>query len=703
MPRRPSRAWRALAFVLAGALADGVLAQAVTWPAASAPCNGTLQACLDAQPPGFLVLIDSDAPANVVTLPATELVLSKSVYLTAAPGRKPRFPPGVSIAAGSLPAGSEIVLEGLTLRGGGEVRVVGSHATGRVSVAVRRMRFEHLGVDGGGVSATQTGGGELRLQVRDNDYLRTGGPGNFAFILARQGIVTGNVAFNRISIPDDVSSAYGIVVGNEQTGLYDVIVASNEIHGSFAFGAICGVIGQSIPPPGPEPPVVSGLRILSNVVRPAIRGQGNGVCGFSGEVPLFLSIANNTLIDLNTAIVLVTRPFTPPPSPGLITGQIANNLVAYNAVGVNLGAGASSVSNQLNLLFGNGSNGTGGFSPGTATVFANPQLTSRERPYLAPGSPAIDAGNVNFVPAPSVWPRLDADGLRRTIGSAPDIGAYESGDAVFQVVATTANTGPNYVVLDHPSTNGQSLARVFATRNYSLGAVTHARPFGVWWTGSPDLRMSVFNQDLAAMAVGTGFNLFVPGAQMPVGSGPPRDANVFLHRAGAPASGSTLLDDPSVNLRPEQIVLVAQNWNPQDPPPSSGIYNNREVTLQIFADERWRVAAADGGLLPVGAAFNVYAQPPSPNAFMQPATPMTGSAVVLDHPWLNGFPCARPQVTSVFADSSAYDLEYSAVQGRWRIFRNAPGAWPAGTRFHVLVSPRQVFECAGPLFRDGFE
>lgn len=694
----PALPVRLVATLAAAAFAASVHAQSVTWPAAAPPCNGTLQACINAQPPGFLVLVDSDAPTNVVTAPATSLVLSKTVYLYPAPGRKPRFPPGLSIVASALPAGSEVEVEGFTLRDGGEVRIVGNHASGRVSLTVRRMRFEHLGVFGGGVSAEQLAAGELRIQVRDNDYLRTGGAGNFAFVGTTAGQLNGEIAFNRVSIPDGDTSAYGIAVGASDTGSFDLTVAGNEIHGSFVFGALCAIAGPSAPVKLMSPTA----RLQSNVVRPAIRGRGTGVCAFAGENPLLAEIANNTLIDLGTAIALVPRPFSTPASPQPIIGHFANNLIAWNATGVVQSPVAAAVTNQHNLFFGNGSNGSG-FTPGILTLFANPQLTSRERPYLAPGSPAINGGNINFVPAPSVWPRLDADGLRRTIGSAPDIGAYESGDAHFGAVAGSTNTSNNYFVLDHPSTNGQNLARVFATPNFELGGSVNAGPFGTWWIIG-DARMSIFNQNVSApMAAGVGFNTFVPGPQSPVGSGPPRDANVFVHRAGSPASPSTMLDDSSVNLRPEQIVLVTQNWNPQDPPASIGVYNNRHVTLEIYADERWRVVNANGDPIPAGAAFNVYAQPPSPNAFVQPASPMTGSRIVLDHRWLNGYPCARFQVSSVFADAVGFDVDYQAPTGRWEIFRQGPGVWPPGARFHVLVSPRQVFECAGPLFRDGFE
>jgi hypothetical protein len=57
----------------------------------------------------------------------------------------------------------------------------------------------------------------------------------------------------------------------------------------------------------------------------------------------------------------------------------------------------------------------------------------------------------------------------------------------------------------------------------------------------------------------------------------------------------------------------------------------------------------------------------------------------------------------VVAGAVGFDVDYQVPTGRWEIFRQGPGTWPPGARFHVLVSPRQVFECAGPLFRDGFE
>lgn len=695
----PALPVRLAATLAAAAFAGSVHAQSVTWPAAAPPCNGTLQACIDAQPSGFQVLIDSDAPTNVVPAGNTALRIDdKSLVLAPAAGRRPLFPNGLEIVVQANAPGRDVAISGLTLRNGGRVRVFADHANGAVDVAIERMRFEHLATFGEGIEVNQNAGGLLRIRVRDNDYLRTGGPGLFAFVRATAGQINGEIAFNRVSIPDGDTSAYGLAVGASDTGSFDLTVAGNEIHGSFAFGALCAIAAPSTSLKLPLPAV----RWLSNVVRPAVRGRGTGLCAFAGEAPLHAEIVNNTLIDLETAIRLVPRPFTPPASPAPITGLFANNLIAWNGTGVVQAPVAAAVTNQHNLFFGNGSNGSG-FTAGILTLFANPQLTSRERPYLGPGSPAINAGNINVVPTPSIWPRLDADGLRRTIGSAPDIGAYESGDAHFGAVAGGSNLSGNYFVLDHPSTNGQSLARVFATPNPELGGTVNTGPFGVWWIIG-DARMSIFNQNTAApMAAGVGFNAFVPGAQAPVGSGPPRDANVFVHRAGSPASASTMLDDSSVNGRPGHIVLATQNWNPQDPPASIGVYNNRHVTLEIFAGERWRVVNTNGDAIPVGAAFNVYAQPPSPNAFVQPASPMVGSRIVLDHRWLNGNPCARFQVTSVFADAVGFDVDYQVPTGRWAIFRQGPGTWPPGARFHVLVSPRQVFECAGPLFRDGFE
>ena len=149
-------------------------------------------------------------------------------------------------------------------------------------------------------------------------------------------------------------------------------------------------------------------------------------------------------------------------------------------------------------------------------------------------------------------------------------------------------------------------------------------------------------------------------------------------------------------------MLVTQNWNPQDVPASSGVYNNSIVTLQYFADQRWRIANVSGNSLPNGAAFNVYAQPPSPSAFhhVVEAGNRIGTGTLISHPLIDGISCARIQVTSIFG-AGEYDVYYDTARSRWTIF--GVSSMPLGSRFNVLFSPRQIFDCSYPMFANGFE
>lgn len=181
---------------------------------------------------------------------------------------------------------------------------------GTAQFSAERLRFEHLGVAGAGFEVTHSGAGTLRLRIRDNDYLRTGGSGIFAGLTATAGRLEGEVAFNRIALPDDSSSAYGILAAVGETGHFDLTIAANRLHSSFAYGAICAVSSSS----APSPPA-STIRITSNTVRPHQTGAGVGICVFAGEAPITAQISNNTLIDLGLAILLRPRPFSPSSTP----------------------------------------------------------------------------------------------------------------------------------------------------------------------------------------------------------------------------------------------------------------------------------------------------------------------------------------------------------------------------------------------------
>ncbi|HWT17263.1 MAG TPA: choice-of-anchor Q domain-containing protein, partial [Patescibacteria group bacterium] len=649
---------------LIAALSGNVAGQGFIWPSGAAPCNGTLQQCVSGVIDNAMISIDTNAPTNVVDAPNADLLIARSLILRAAPGRRPVFPAGVGIVVNAGNA-INVAIEGLVLRQGADIEVHAGTVLGTTSVSVERMRFEHLGVAGGGVSIENTGGSALQIRVRDNDYLRTGGAGNFSFVEASSGTIAGEIAFNRIDIPDGTSSAYGIIVGTTSTAsAVDLVVAANRIRGSFLYGAICMAGGA----PEPGKLFTSRLSLLSNVMTPAVRGQGTGICLFAGDHYVETDVINNTLVDLGTGLRVTTAPFGPtPPVINQVFGRFDNNLFAHNGTAVFATAEASALDNASNLFFGNGSLGSG-FVPDPSTDYDDPRLFSRSAPYLLANSPAIGAGSNTSWPGPARWPSLDADGLRRVKGTRIDIGAHEYGDGWFDALATASTAQGNTLILDHPTTNAAPSARVFATPNFDLGSVDFNAPPGVYWLNA-NAQWRIFSEDISIMPLGAGFNVFSPAP--PNVSGAFSDIGLFLQRL--PASGvtnsSTLLDHPSTNDRQDAVLMVAQNWNPQDPPASTGVYNNSHVTLQYFADDRWRIANVSGNPMPNGAAFNVYAQPPSPSAFTHTAQPgnITGSSTVLSHPLIDGKPCAKLMVTSYFGNGM-FDVDYSPARQRWLIY-----------------------------------
>ena len=80
--------------------------------------------------------------------------------------------------------------------------------------------------------------------------------------------------------------------------------------------------------------------------------------------------------------------------------------------------------------------------------------------------------------------------------------------------------------------------------------------------------------------------------------------------------------------------------------------------------------------------------------------------MVLDHPLLNGIPCAAAQVTQGVSPASpgpvgGFDLDYGLVDGRWGIY--SPTPWPADTTFNVVVDPAQVSACTDRIFATDFD
>jgi hypothetical protein len=690
-PRIATRA--SIAAIAALMLSASAQAASFTWPDTTAPCNTTLQACIDGVASPSILFIATNDVTNTGAV-SQSIRLQRSMFLRAAEGFRPVFPVGVGIISSPTSA-IDVGIVGLTLRDA-YVRLLPS-AGG--SFYVEQMQLigngSNSGIDFEALGASPT---SVYLRVHDNEYLRRGAAGNFLSVATGAATISGEVSFNRVSIPDTGSSAYGMIFGASGSGSFNLTVANNEIRSGFAFGGICAL---SNAPTGT--PTASSIRIHGNVFVPLRIGSGTAICVFGGEGAIDARITHNTIVGFGNAISLVTRPFSPPASVQPISGFVIGNLLAHNNTALRRDGIAAipgdAVTNGQNLFFDNNVD-FGGTSPATAgsgTVTSDPLLYSLQYPYLKTGSPAI--GNGNGLAVPPGFPLLDTDGSRRFKntpgGGSIDIGAYEFGDNWFNTRANGSNNSSNTLLLPHPSLDGAQSARALVTPNFSLGSIPNNVPFGVYYNTSSML-WSVFNQSTTTpIPTGAGYSAFTPAP----GTG------LFLHQLASigPTLSETLLDNTAVNGLIDQIVVTTANWNPAT---STGVYNNHNVNVAYNSgDERWRIGNADGVALPNSAAFNVYAQPSSVSAFrhtVSAGNSPTVNSTVIDNPRLNGFRCAELMVTPLasFGDRR-FDVFYSNSSQRWQIFSSS--TLPDGTQFNVIFSPRQIAECGRPIFESSFE
>jgi Big-like domain-containing protein len=164
----------------------------------------------------------------------------------------------------------------------------------------------------------------------------------------------------------------------------------------------------------------------------------------------------------------------------------------------------------------------------------------------------------------------------------------------FVHTATLANSGFNSSEIDDPELNGNPDAILFIMPYFNPNSVDVPNPIGVWYFATTG-RWNIFLQD-AAMTIPDGSSYFVMLANTA--------SNAYVHVASVSnqnVSGSTILDHPELNDRPNALVTVTQNWNPAG---SSGVFNDANYGV-AYDGLNWLIFNQDGTPIPDGAAFNV--------------------------------------------------------------------------------------------------
>jgi hypothetical protein len=661
------------------------LATSYNWPDVAPPCSAsvTLQQCLNA--------VGSNDTVNVITSATLNegavLTINKPLTLRAAPGYHPVLAAGTSILASYTPAAGtswSLTIEGFTLLDGAVGVRVGE---GNANVLLRRFDITNLGQSsigpsGGpnaGLGVSNQGTGTLVYEVAGNrvrtEIANVSQPPGVSAVSSSTGPLNGRIHDNRLSA-GGVQAMNGIVVfpqGASTTRIYANQIGGNVGTGIFVF-------------PG-NANVTHLFDAVSNTVTCSGPGFPTGIFPVRPDGgSMALQFFNNTITGCYGGISVSNAS-----SSGALSGRIANNLIAYNNYGLGLSGLEANLSNDHNLLFGNINNN---YIPGPGTITSDPLL--RRGKYdarLTAGSPAIDAADStslrNLLSA-DVIGEIDADGLRRFKGAASfaDIGAFEYGDVSF---GQRASNNSSFVLLDNGALSGNVNARPQVTTSREVesyqtsGSLYHVR----FDYGAPNYYL--YTEGGVLHYANSGFNVFAPAG----GDG----ALLHTTTAGSVSAGTSIIDDAYLNGHPERIVLAHHRA-------SGTVPSINDAISAGYLISKWVLQRNNGGSMPIGAEFHVYAQDPSLNAFFW-STPEVGdtSYTVLDTPIINDEPCAQ-----IYAQQSGTlnphptQLRYVSALKRWRIENADNVLLPNATSFNVVVDEAATAACRyDHIFHDEFQ
>lgn len=178
--------------------------------------------------------------------------------------------------------------------------------------------------------------------------------------------------------------------------------------------------------------------------------------------------------------------------------------------------------------------------------------------------------------------------------------ASEAGaqSAVFDHVATAANTSGRRTYISHPLIDGRPEAVFFVTHHWNppgQAGVYNDHSIGVVYVGLSGQRWAITNRDGAAMPIGAAFTVWIPRAGT-TGSFSFRHtttaANTFANR--------TRIDHPAMNGNPGLYVNVTPVFESEEPDAEFGTW------YEGSGADRWTIFRQSSlATMPLGLEFNV--------------------------------------------------------------------------------------------------
>ena len=662
-----------VAFALAVLFCADARGNALYWPA-SAPCDATLQACIDAANANDVVYVQTSATIN----PGPYLYVTKPMSLLAKAGFRPVLAAGSTISAHYTPAAGtnwSLAIEGFTLLDG---MVIVQANEGNATVTLRDLDITTLNAVStftSGIGLRNSGTGTLNFEVADNRIhiaINNVSEPPGTYVDSASGF-SGSIHDNRIT-SSGTQGTRGIALFPGATS--SVGVYANQISGTLGYGITEFPYNSS---------AAATLFAVSNAISCAAP-SGSGLALVTAASGTFdAQLFNNTVVGCNYGFGVSNT--------GALSGRLANNLFAYNAIGVQIPvANAAGFTNDHNLVFANANNY---YTPGAGTITSDPLLRRGiADARLSSGSPAIDAADsvsLHELLNNTGSPEIDADGLRRFKGtSLADIGAFEFGD--FSLTQRNVSSASSASTIDGAALNGLVNARPQLTPTRmaeSYQATSNDHYTGFDYVSS---HYRIRDEDSAVFTARSAFNVFAPAP------GP----GVLLHSsiAGTNVFGfGTQINDAYLNDQPNRIVLATHREGTAFDHPFSATYS---------LGNRWYLFESDAvSDFPNGLDFHIYAQDPSINAFRWIA-PEGGATTytVLDQLVINGEPCAQIYATPGYSGLNPHpvELRYASALRRWLIENIDAATLPAGQDFYVVVDEAATIACHYEhIFHDEFE
>lgn len=659
------------------------MALGANWPGGPAPCNTTLQACVDGSPEFETIYVNTNN-----TIDET-IATTKAVSLIAGNGYKPVFANGRHIEMTSTASSYRtVIIEGLTLTRG---RIAYNHqagATADVNLIIRKNTILGNSFTNETIRVLNqsTQNVDLKLDYNQLRYERTGIDTSVRGAIALRagftngssatGTVTGRIYGNTITTNGPSSIGIGIF-GYSDTSI-ELDIAGNEITG----GNTGGVYAYRIFGSGS-----TDLNIANNAFYQFSNGETfKGVYLDVFDGTLYADIVNNTTLQAFDGFRFNQA------TGASLNVDLYNNIMAFGSAAVYTDSDTT-LNNDYNLLYMNSFNDAD-FTPGTNHIATNPMVMGMHNARLRPDSPAIEAGNGLYLLLVGATPFVDADGTIRikkgddSVGSPlVDMGAYETGDLFFTHLAESS--GSHISTIDHDGLNDQaSLDDVHITANWNppgSPGVYNDENEGIYYASG---FWRVFNEGLGDINLGAAFNVHKYASS----------SNTFEHQVTSSGNNNTVIDHSSLNNQSDRIVQVTQHW--------TGTYNPHPFGVLYFGGS-WVIANLDLSNIPINSNFNVYSQTPSKSAWRHIASAANTFSQItyLDNPLINDVACAELQVTQsanqgVFNDAPI-GVYYEA--GRWSIYNQDLSTMPANAEFHITVNPEQIAACSDLIFENGFE